>query len=811
MEDICKSFSIKSLDSRSLPFDFGDVTSFAPVENENTCVAFHCQNHSQVRVSLVAPQIWKVEASVDLDALARLPATASFDGGASQTRTPRQKELDAILHGLDHVKSWVDTNEHLFDEATRTKANVSIEEGSQKDGGDTIVLRSAVSPVAINVQQKPFRLSFTHVAATSEHNEDEKKRVFLSEAQEGVSWDAEGRSIMTWRYPGEEGEVQFYGLGERSVLQKGGRSWEMWNMDAFGYKKETDNLYQCYTMALVANPKRNSYHGFFFDNPSHAIWDFTDENELIVTTEYGLHPFRYYVIGGGSPTEVIQNYASLTGIMPMPPKWALGYQQCRWSYEPDERVRRLANDFREKDIPCDVIWLDIDYMDGFRCFTWDDAKFPDPEGLASFFHENGFKMVVMIDPGLKEDSEYKIYNELVDGEYYVKRADGKIYHGDVWPGSCGFPDFTRDDTRKWWGQLYHDMIHKVGVDGFWNDMNEPAIFQVLGLTMPRDNMHFAGPHLYVHNMYGMMMARGTYEGLRSLQVNKRPFLLTRSGYCGVQKYAWMWTGDNRSTWDDLRMTIPICLGMSISGVPGCGVDIGGFGLNPTPELFARWIELGAFLPLCRVHTMKDTIDQEPWSFGEVVEEISRKHIKLRYRLMPYFYTWMRQAAVDGTPLMRSLWMEFTHDPNCWLKKWEDSEFMVGPSILVAPVVHEQTTSRDVYLPATKDGRSWIDFYTHQSYKAGQVIKVEAPLDFLPLFVLSGTVLPTRKAAGINVVETDKQEMEYKVYRQDEEEKCEGRLYVDDGESCDFEKGEYALYSLDENGIHELLDGKALPC
>lgn len=476
-------------------------------------------------------------------------------------------------------------------------------------------------------------------------------------------------------------------------------------------------------------------------------------------------------------------------------------------------------------------------MDGFRCFTWDRSHFPDPAALVDWLHEKGFKVVSMIDPGIKQDENYWVYQQMVNGSHFCKDKDGQdIFIGDVWPGACGFPDFTRSETREWWGTLYKSLVEDDHVDGFWNDMNEPAIFHPTKKTMPDWVVHSIGKHDYVHNLYGMLMVRASYEGLCKLQPERRHFILSRAGFAGVQKYAWMWTGDNKSTWEDLGQSIPVCLNVGISGQPGCGVDIGGFALNPTGELYARWIQLGAFLPLSRTHTSRNTLDQEPWSYGEEVEQVARQAIKLRYRFLAYLYTWMEHASRTGVPLMRPLWMNFPQDSNCFNKEWEDSQFLIGPHLLVAPVIVKGATSRRVYLPKFANSNNsspssssssssgekgiWWNFHTKDKYEGGQVITVESPLDScVPLFVKDGTVLPLFKQTHIgrnvaDLMQSKKSDgmnegLEFVTFAEvGEEDKARGLLYEDDGESMEFKThNNYALWELSHQGKAKLLRGQ----
>eukprot|EP00026_Physarum_polycephalum_P002141 Phypoly_transcript_02145.p1 GENE.Phypoly_transcript_02145~~Phypoly_transcript_02145.p1 ORF type:complete len:595 (+),score=66.94 Phypoly_transcript_02145:1057-2841(+) len=570
----------------------------------------------------------------------------------------------------------------------------------------------------------------------------------------------------------------------------------MWNDDAFTYRTHTDPLYHCYPFAIFVHPKTSLFHAIYFDNPGFQVWN-CGENSITISALHGLSPFRYYVIVGESPQQILQNYTFLTGRMPLPPLWVLGYQQCRWSYFPDARVREVATGFRERKIPCDVLWLDIDYMEGFRCFTWNKERFPNPKEMIEWLHAQKFKVVCMIDPAIKEDPNYWVYKELMAGNHFcaIDSSRKNPFVGSVWAGPSVFPDYTQPHTRAWWGGLYKEMI-ELGVDGFWNDMNEPTIFHKKEDSVPGWVTQADGAHRDIHNLYGMLMARSTYEGLRKLQTNKRPFVLSRAGCPGVQRYAWMWTGDNRSIWKDLRLSIPMCLGMGISGVAGCGVDIGGFAETCTPELYARFIEMGSLLPLSRTHSMTGTPDQEPWCFGKEVEEISQKHIRLRYRLIPYLYTQLYLATKDGTPIMRPLWFDRAGDQECYKQKWEDTEFLLGKSILVAPVIEEGATKREIYLPA---GNRWIDFYTKKIEEGGRVVVVEAPLNVLPLFVAEGSVIPMYKEAKENVHESRKTGLEFATFGE-KVENCEGAIYIDDGESRDFETGNFGFYKINHSGI-----------
>uniref|UniRef100_A0A803L6D3 Uncharacterized protein n=1 Tax=Chenopodium quinoa TaxID=63459 RepID=A0A803L6D3_CHEQI len=414
--------------------------------------------------------------------------------------------------------------------------------------------------------------------------------------------------------------TSFYGTGEVSgQLERTGKRVFTWNTDAWGYGPGTTSLYQSHPWVLAVLPNGETL-GVLADTTQRCEIDLRKESTIKFVA-----PSSYPVITFGpfsSPTQVLVSLSHAIGAVFMPPKWSLGYHQCRWSYDTDKQVLEVAKTFRKKDIPCDVIWMDIDYMDGFRCFTFDGERFSDPNSLVNDLHLNGFKAIWMLDPGIKHEKGYFVYDSGTKNDVWIKTADGKPFLGEVWPGPCVFPDFTHSKARLWWADLVKDFISN-GVDGIWNDMNEPAIFKVVTKTMPESNIHDGDPelggsqnHSYYHNVYGMLMARSTYEGMRLAKEDKRPFVLTRAGFIGSQRYAATWTGDNLSTWEHLHMSVPMVLQLSLSGQPLSGPDIGGFAGNATPKLFGRWMGIGAMFPFCRGHSEKSTDDHEPWAFGE---------------------------------------------------------------------------------------------------------------------------------------------------------------------------------------------------
>jgi alpha-glucosidase len=601
----------------------------------------------------------------------------------------------------------------------------------------------------------------------------------------GMSWS--GTEVRVWKtMPPDE---YYYGLGERAgPLEHRGRTYVNWNTDAYGYQRGTDPLYQSIPFLLAL--RRGRSYGIFFDNTYRSSFDLgaARRDEYSFGAEDG--ELNYYFFYGPDPKKVISRFTDLVGRMPLPPKWALGYQQSRWSYEPESRVREIAREFRRRQIPCDVIYLDIDYMDGFRSFTIDRRKFPTFSRMISDLAAIGMKVVAIVDPGIKKEPGYGVYDEGVKGNHFVRMPDGSLYTGAVWPGLCVFPDFTREETRRWWGDLYKELV-EAGVKGFWNDMNEPAVFvetdRHVDRTMSLDAIHEGhsqpADHRKVHNVYGMLMARATYEGLKRLRPGERPFVLTRASYAGGHRYAATWTGDNTSSWDHLSLWIPMVLNLGLSGQPFAGPDIGGFTGVPTAELYTRFLQAGVFSPFCRTHAQKGKPDQEPWSFGPEYEAINRRAIELRYRLLPYLYTVFEEAARTGVPVMRPLFLEYPEDRRTYRM---DEEFLVGRDLLVAPVLTEGARSVEVYLPEGE----WFDFWTGEKRVGPGQFRVGAPLDRVPLFVRGGAILPLQPVVPY-VEEAPIHPLVLMIFPSRE---SEGALYEDDGISDAYQQGAWARTS-----------------
>ena len=567
--------------------------------------------------------------------------------------------------------------------------------------------------------------------------------------------------------------TSLYGGGEvTGPLLRNGQSIRLWNTDSGAYSVDNGKrLYQSHPWVMGVRPDGTSF-GILFDTPYKAELTTTDER-INFETEGEL--FRIFVIDRESPQAVIKGLAELIGTMPMVPRWALGYQQCRFSYTPASRVIEVADTFRIKRIPCDVMWMDIDYMDGYRIFTFNPQTFPDPAALNRDLHIRGFHSAWMIDPGAKVDSTYFVYKSGTANDVWVKTAQGKEFHGDAWPGACAFPDFTQPKTVRWWADLYKDFLDK-GVDGVWNDVNEPQISNTPTGTMPEDNKHLggdkipAGPHLKYHNVYGYLMVKASREGIMKARPQNRPFILTRSNFLGGQRFAATWTGDNASWESHMTMSVSMILTLGLSGQPFSGADVGGFLFNPDADLFGRWMALGAFYPFSRGHACAGTINKEPWAFGQKVEDVSRMALERRYVLLPYYYTLLHEASETGMPIMRPV---FFADPKDTLLRAEEQAFLIGENLLVVPEWAQN--------PALPKGiwrnLSLIPGDDKDSYQA-------------KLKIRGGAIIPTGKIIQ-NTNEKSLDPLTLLVCL-DEKGEAHGTLYWDEGDNWSFKDGNYSF-------------------
>ncbi len=624
---------------------------------------------------------------------------------------------------------------------------------------------------------------------------DPQGRPFAQDTDVGMGWSASG--VSAWKRI--EADEHFYGFGERTgLLDKLAERKTNWTTDALDYNSLTDEMYQAIPFFMALRPTLS--YGIFLNSTFWSQFDLGATEPGTWQMQTRSSELDYYVIYGPEPAQILETYTLLTGRMPLPPKWALGYHQCRWSYESEAIVRELAQEFRQRRIPCDVIHLDIDYMQGYRVFTWSKKRFPHPKQLISDLKTAGFKTVTIVDPGVKYEPEgdYSVFDQGIEQDYFVRKADGKLVHGYVWPEKAVFPDFLRADVRHWWSQN-HSALTQAGVAGIWNDMNEPALDDrpfgdngnkiAFPLDAPQGELGEQTTHAEVHNLYGLTMAQSSYEALAQLRPGERSFVLTRSGFAGIQRWSSVWMGDNQSLWEHLEQSLPMLCNMGLSGVAFVGCDIGGFAGNATAELFARWMQVGMLYPLMRGHSALSTARHEPWVFGDRVEQICREYIELRYQLLPYIYSLFWDAATTGAPILRPLLYHYPNDPHTY--NLYDQVFL-GPFLMAAPVHRPGVEYRVVYLPAG----IWYDWWTQERYQGPTHIMAYAPLERMPLYVKAGAIIPMQPIMQY-VDEHPITELTLKIAPGD----GEWTFYEDDGSSFDYQTGNWATttYQVQQSG------------
>ena len=633
-----------------------------------------------------------------------------------------------------------------------------------EDASWAVLPEARTAHVAVTSEPSGFSTSALRVAIAPDLRltvSDLKGNVLQTDAAP-VAWDGQAFRVAKRQAP----EDHFFGLGDKpGPLDRAGQSFVMWNTDNFGWQESTDPIYKSIPFFLEMHEGRTL--GVLFDNTTRTFFDFGHERRDRYTFSAPSGPLDYYLLYGPAPKQVVETYAWLTGPTPLPPLWALGFQQSRFSYYPQSKVEEIAARLRADHIPSDVLWLDIDYQYKNRPFTVDPERFPRFPELIHNLAQDHFHTVVITDLHIADlpNQGYAPFDSGAAGDHFVKE-NGKTYVGPVWPGPSVFPDFTRKVTRDWWGTLFKQ-LDDDGVAGFWNDMNEPAVFTYPTKTMPDDVEHRIDEpgflkrtafHPEIHNLYGMENSRATWDGQLALRPNVRPFVMTRASYAGGQRYASTWTGDNSATWNHLRQTTPQLLNLGLSGFSLAGADVGGFAGSPSPALLTRWLMLAAFQPIDRDHAAKGTRDHEPWVDGPEQEAIRRRYIEERYRLMPYLYTTAEETSRNGVPIVRPLFLEFPdatadHHP---LDLDASGEFLFGPSILVADSPSpEEVAPYEVHLPPG----IWFDYWTgarldrrapihardlelREALNAGlPPVTVHPGPGELPVYVHAGSILP----------------------------------------------------------------------
>ncbi|HEV8141039.1 MAG TPA: glycoside hydrolase family 31 protein [Pyrinomonadaceae bacterium] len=732
----------------------GDAISFT--RNENG-ITISCRDNSQAQLTVLAPDLIRVRA-----AFTKALPTKDHSWAIAKTDWPKV--------------AW-----------------------SVKETADAIIV--STSEVEAVVHRSPLLIEFRDARTHKAINSDEQP----------MSYDGRGelRSIM---FDPDAGtfvaaakklgfDEHFYGLGEKAAhLDKRRGFFVNWNSDTPGYTLGRDPIYQ--TIPFYLGLENAVAYGIFFDNSYRSYFDFgrLSQERIWFGAEGG--ELNYYFFYGPSIKKILSRYAHLTGHMPLTPLWALGVQQCRYSYYPASMVEEVVRQYRERDLPLDVIYLDIHYMNGYRVFTFDPNRFSDPQALTDRLRKQGVKTVVIVDPGVKyqepseglgsatpskpellpQNDHYYVFDQGMADNHFQRRKSGQLFIPRVWPGDSVFVDFTKADARRWWGDL-HRAYTDNGIAGIWNDMNEPADFVDQTGKNQRDVVSYDegenSTHAKNRNVFALLMARATFEGLSRLQPDRRPFVITRAGYAGIQRYSTMWTGDTNSTWDSLALNVPMFTTLGLSGEPFVGSDVGGFIGRANGEFLVRSYQIGFLAPFFRNHHAIDGYDQEPWRFGKYYEDIIRKYLKLRYQMLPFLYTTLEEAHRTGVPLFRPLLLNYQDDASTYNL---DDEFMIGDDLLVAPIVKPDVTSRLVYLPKG----IWYDFWTNKKYEGGTMVRADAPLETVPMFVRGGTIIPFGPEMKY-VGEKPFDPITFSIYP-DENGSAAGTLYEDDGASPAYERG-----------------------
>ena len=736
----------------------GDLSGFT---QNNQGITLTTTDNSQVLITILAPDLIRIRTTFDQ------PLRKDHSWAIAQTNWP--------------TTSW---------KVSETTQSITL----------------TTSELEVVVQRSPLLIGFRDVRTHEVINADEQPMAYDAKGLlKSMIFDPDaGRFVAASKKLGFD--EHFYGLGEKATrLDKRRGSFVNWNSDTPGYTEGRDPIYQ--TVPFYLGLRHGMAYGIFFDNSYRSYFDFGKSSQRRAWFGAEGGEMNYYFFYGPSVKKILSRYADLTGHMPMPPLWALGNQQSRWGYYPDTMAEEVVKQYRQRDLPLDVLHLDIDYMQAYRVFTWDTTRFPNPNELSKKLGQQGVKLVTIVDPGVKHQpssstattgsspwlmsqaESYYVFNEGVSKNYFQKRKNGQLFVPRVWPGDSVFVDFTLPDARRWWGDL-HRAYTDVGVAGIWTDMNEPSDFvDQTGKNQIDVVSHDEGEnstHAKNRNVFALLMARATYEGLQRLQPDKRPYVITRAAYAGIQRYSTMWTGDTVSTWESLALSIPMFQTLGLSGEPFVGSDVGGFIGRANGELLVRSYQVSFLAPFCRNHKAIDGYDQEPWRFGEYYEDVIRKYLKLRYELLPFLYSTLEEAHRTGVPLFRPLLLNYQDDPNTYNL---DDQFMIGSDLLVAPILSAGQTQRLVYLPKGV----WYDYWTNKRHEGGTMIKVEAPLDVVPMFVRAGAIIP--KGPAMNYVnERPRDPITFEIYP-DEKGNAATVLYEDDGTSPAYTTGSFRRTAL----------------
>ncbi|CAG8015133.1 unnamed protein product [Penicillium olsonii] len=769
----------------------------------------------------------------------RLPLTVSFlESGAARILVDEEKRLQGDIE----MRHGSQANKKRYDEAEQwaivggLEVSKSATLNAQSETGFTNVLYGPGDAFQAIVRHAPFGIDFqrdgeTHVQLNHQgllNLEHWRPKVDVPEgesaAEDESTWWEETFGGNTDSKPrGPEsialdvtfpGYSHVFGIPEHAdslslkETRGGGPGnhddpYRLYNSDVFEYELESPmTLYGA--IPLMQAHRKNSTVGVFWLNAAETWIDIVkstiSSNPLALghNAKKNTHTHWFsesgridlFVFLGPSPNDISKTYGELTGYTQLPQQFAIGYHQCRWNYVTDEDVKEVNAKFDKYQIPYDVIWLDLEYTDDRKYFTWDSLTFPDPKGMQQKLDESERKLVVLIDPHIKNADKYFVSEELRSKNLAVLNKDGDIYDGWCWPGSSNWVDCFSPAARAWWATLHKFDKFKGSLQNLfiWNDMNEPSVFNGPDMTMPKDNLHYGNwEHRDIHNVNGLTLLNATYEAMleRKKGEVRRPFILTRSYYSGAQRVSAMWTGDNQATWEHLGATIPMVLTNGIAGFPFAGADVGGFFHNPDKQLLSRWYQTGIWYPFFRAHAHIDTRRREPYLISEPHRSYIAQSIRLRYQLMPAWYTAFHEASVNGTPIVRPQYYVFPEDERGFAI--DDQLYLASTGLLVKPVVKENTNSADVYISDDEKYYDYFDFTVYQG--AGKKHTVPAPEQKVPVLIQGGHVIPRkdRPRRSTGLMRWDPYTL---ILTLDKNGEAEGTLYVDDGETFDYERGAY---------------------
>ena len=569
-----------------------------------------------------------------------------------------------------------------------------------------------------------------------------------------------------------------YGLGEQvRGINKKGWKYISWNYDNPNHQEDTQSLYGAHNFIIISG---SVTFGAFFDYAGKMDFDIGYTNRDTLKIKANKNDLTIYIITGENEKDIVKQFRKIIGKSYVPPLWAFGYGQSRWGYKNEQDIRTVAEKYKSADIPIDSIYLDIDYMERYKDFTIDKDRFPDFGSLVKDMKSQGIHLVPIIDAGVKIEKDYNVYEEGVKENYFCKNADGNDFVGAVWPGRVHFPDFLQPSTRKWFGEKY-SVLTKLGIDGFWNDMNEPAIFytedrlfdtceKIKQLTSTNmginEYFEFTGmvaglngnigdydkfyhnvdgkmiKHSDIHNLYGMNMTRSAFEALKEINPEKRTLFFSRSSYIGAHRYGGIWQGDNKSWWSHILQSMQQLPALNMAGFLFIGSDVGGFGANTTEDLMLRWLQYSLFTPLFRNHSADGTREQELYRFDNV--DVASKMIKIRYSLIPYLYSEFLKAVLNDEMMFKPLAFDFPND--CMAKQVED-QLLIGNELMIAPIYKQNAQGRYVYLPEEMmlvRMKSYDDYTTEILSKGHHYVDVA--LNELVFFVRNNKAIPFNKTA-----------------------------------------------------------------